>query len=352
MILHKHYNRLVEKKQISYDKVQFKILDDLENLRKQLEKHNKFKFFKKNHYISGIYIYGEVGRGKSLLMDLFFEHCNITKKRIHFHEYLISVHKELHILRKTKPNLKDPLKHIAKKFAKSFSLLCFDEFHVTDVADAMILEHLFRYLFKYKVIIVTTSNRHPKELYEGGIQREKYLEFVTYLTSKMLITKLLAKCDYRSKFIANLDSNYIYPINKINDKKIANLFAQLTSNSKISNHEFTHMGRVIMINQAASSTAIINFEEFCIKNYSVNDYQIIAQNFSTIFLINIPKLSFDQLDQLKRFSNLIDIFYDYKTNIIFYAECKIEDIYTQKKGGFEFNRIISRIKELQAKKIN
>ena len=99
MILHKHYNRLVEKKQINYDKKQFEILDDLENLRKQIEKPNKFKFFKKNHHISGIYIYGEVGRGKSLLMDLFFAHCNIAKKRIHFHEYLISIHKELHILR-------------------------------------------------------------------------------------------------------------------------------------------------------------------------------------------------------------------------------------------------------------
>ena len=153
-----------------------------------------------------------------------------------------------------------------------------------------------------------------------------------------------------ANLFANLESNYIYPINKINDKKISNLFAQLTSNSKVSQHEFTHMGRNIIVNQAASSTAIIDFKEFCIQAYSVNDYQIITKNFSTIFLVNIPKLSIEELDQFKRFSNFIDICYEYKINMI-YADCKIEDIYTEKKGGFEFNRIISRIKELQAKKL-
>lgn len=343
MILHKHYNKLVEKKIINYDKTQIEIIDHLEKLRKSLEKKNKFSFFSKKTKISGIYIYGSVGRGKSLLMDLFYKYCHVSKKRIHFHEYLISIHKKLHLLKKSTKKLKDPLKYIAKEFAKKYQLLCFDEFHVTDVADAMILEQLFRYLFTYNVTIVTTSNRHPKDLYEGGIQREKYLDFVNYITEKMLITELSGIYDYRSQFIAHLNSNYIYPINKQNDKKIADIFAKITSNSKVSSHEFQYLGRKITIAKAASSTAIIDFKEFCIKNYSIHDYQIIAQNFSTIFLTNIPKLSQDELDQVKRFSNLIDIIYDYKINVIFYADCPVQEIYTGKKTSFEFERVISRI---------
>ena len=144
-LLYKEYNNLVKHKDISYNENQIILLKILEKLRLFLEKNDK-RFLKKNYDWHGIYIYGDVGRGKSLLMDLFFKHCNISKKRLHFHEYMVGIHRELHQLRKEIPHLTNPLKKIAKDFSKKFKLLCFDEFQVTDVADAMILEQLFKFL--------------------------------------------------------------------------------------------------------------------------------------------------------------------------------------------------------------
>jgi len=291
-----------------------------------------------------------VGRGKSLLMDLFFKYCDVPKKRIHFHEYMIMVHQKLHKLRQSNPELKDPIKHIAKELSKECKLLCFDEFQVADVADAMILERLFRCLFEYKTIIVTTSNRHPKALYEGGIQREKYLDFVNYMSEKMLILELAGKHDYRKDFISELKDTYIYPITPKNDQKIKELFLEITSHTKSYSYEFQNMGRDIIIKTTASSTAIIDFNEFCINNYATSDYQLIAKKFSTIFFTNIPKLSLDEINHLKRFSNFIDILYEYKCNVIFYADCIADKIYKTQKHSFEFERIISRISEMQTKK--
>lgn len=344
-----HYNNFIKKKELLYDNNQIKILEQLELLRSYLI-NNQRKLFSRKYSSSGIYIHGKVGRGKSLLMDLFFKHCDVNKKRIHFHEYMINIHKSLHQLRKTQPTLKDPLKYIAKEFSKKFQLLCFDEFQVVDVADAMILERLFRCLFHYKVVIVTTSNRHPKDLYQGGIQREKYLDFVNYINNNMQILALLGQHDYRKDFISHLNKTYIYPVNAHNNKKIAELFHTVTANTKTYNYKFKNMGRNIIIDKVASSTAMIDFNEFCIKHYTTSDYQIIAQNFNTIFFINIPKLSIEEINYLKRFSNFIDILYEYKCNVIFYAKCKADEIYQNKKHSFEFQRILSRISEMQTSK--
>ena len=346
-----YYHQLRHKHNLAKDLAQISIIKQLDKLRYDLLKANKSFFhkifYKKRNISGGIYIYGEVGRGKSMLMDLFFNHINLPKKRIHFHQYMIIIHRSLHNLRKTHPKLTDPLKYLAKEFAQKYQILCFDEFHVNDIADAMILERLFRHLFHYKITIVTTSNRHPKDLYQGGIQREKYIDFVNYINRKMIILELAGNCDYRQRFFNNLQERYIYPFSSENYSKIQDLFHVMTSNSKISSHIFKNMGREIMLKETASSTALIKFDDFCNQNFNNSDYHLIAENFSTIFLTHIPQLSADDSNQLKRFSNLIDILYEHGCNVVFYAACPIEKLYLGSKYKFEFQRIISRIKEMQ-----
>ena len=169
-------------------------------------------------------------------------------------------------------------------------------------------------------------------------------------SQNVLTTRTENEHDYRREFISELNDTYFFPINSDNDKKIKELFKEITSNTKPYSHEFKNMGRIITIEIAASSTAIIDFNEFCKQNYATSDYKLIADNFKTIFLTNIPKLSLDEINYLKRFSNFIDILYEYKCNVIFYAECEASNIYISKKHSFEFGRIISRISEMQTKK--
>jgi len=343
--LQQEYLNLVKTKAISLDNQQLEIIKQLEELQHLLERNQK-RLFKRSYKNSGLYIFGDVGRGKSLVMDLFYSITKCKKKRVHFHEFMSDIHRELHELRKTKPGLEDPLNFIAKSYSKKYQLLCFDEFQVTDVADAMILERLFRSLFDYKVIIVTTSNRHPDNLYKGGLQRDKYLEFVQYIIEKMDITELKGKEDYRSIQISNMEQTYFYPLSQDNHFKIINLFEELTSHSTASLHIVKNLGRDLAIAQAASSTAIIDFDEFCKKPYSASDYQAIAKEFSTIFLINIPVI--EDRNEAKRFVNFIDVMYDKHINLIFLAEVEAKNIYPKGDGKFEFERTISRITEMQS----
>ncbi len=338
------YNKLINSKEISFNQAQSDIVEKLEKLKDSLVKNSKKRFFKEK--LSGFYIFGDVGRGKSFIMDLFFLKINVPKKRIHFHEFLADIHTELHNLRKKKPSLKDPLKIIAKKYAKNFSVLCFDEFQITDVADAMILQGIFSFLFHYKMVIITTSNRHPKDLYKGGIQREKYLEFVEYLSNKMSILELVGDRDYRQEKINNISNKYFHPINKENNKKIMELFNDLTGNSTIGKHFIKHLGRTIIVKETASNTAIIDFDEFFRKDYSAADYRMILSEFSTIFLINIAKFKPEEQNVIKRFINFIDIAYDKKVNCFFLAEIEAKNLYSKGKGSFEFCRTISRINEM------
>ena len=344
------YKNLIKKQDLKEDKKQIELLKKLNCLKKKLENESGFikNIFSKKKIAKSIWIYGGVGRGKSMLMDLFYESINIPKLRIHFHEFMSLTHRELHKIRKSLGGVEDPLKLVAKTFSKKAKILCFDEFQVTEVADAMILERLFKHLFYYGVFVVTTSNRHPENLYEGGIQREKYLEFVNYMQEQMLICELAGDCDYRIMKISSLKEKYFYPNNKDNIQKIENLCNELTGNSKMGEHILYNLGRKIIIKEAASNVAKIDFNEFCKGDYSVDDYREIAENFSTIFFINIPKLKSDEQNYLKRLINFIDICYDKKISVIFLSEVAIEGIYKEKKGGFEFQRTISRITEMSS----
>tara|TARA_A100001015_G_scaffold62677_1_gene69160 strand:+ start:1 stop:867 length:867 start_codon:yes stop_codon:yes gene_type:complete len=279
-----------------------------------------------------------------MLMDLYYQESKLKKTHQHFHKFMIEIHKQLHALRKDSI-YKDPIKIIAKKFSKKYELLCFDEFHIADVADAMILESLFKYLFKYGVKIIITSNRHPSNLYLGGIQREKYLEFVTFLTTKVKILELKSETDYRTDAIRSIEEKFIFPINKNNQVKIDKLIAKICQKNRLKEHKITVNKRNIIISESYKNFAILDFQIFCKENYGTIDYSLIADDFSNILLTNISKISEDETDILKRFIHLIDIFYEAKVNMVFYSNIELEKIYQGSRFNVEYARTISRINE-------
>ena len=192
----------------------------------------------------------------------------------------------------------------------------------------------------------SSLNKAVYNLYKGGLQREKYLEFVDFIKSKLEIYQLKGNKDFRVEQIAHLSKTYFYPNNNYNLNKIKHICDNLTGHSKLAEHVFKNMGRNIIISEAASSTAIIDFDEFCRKNYAASDYKIICTNFRTLFFINIPQIN--DRNEAKRFMSFIDIIYDLKINVIFLAETEVKQIYKERDGSFEFQRCISRIIEMQS----
>lgn len=336
------YNELIKTKAISANKYQLDLIKDLNKLKTSIEQNQKRLIKQKIKYKS-YFIYGEVGRGKSLIMDLFFQSIKIKKKRLHFHNFMHEIHNELHLIKDEK--IKNPIKKIAKKYKKTYQLICLDEFHVTDIADAMILERIFRNFMEAKIIIITTSNRHPSELYKGGLQREKYLEFVNYLKKNSKILELKGESDYRLQQIQKLENYYFYPINKDNKAKFYDIFANLTSHAKTEEATLENKKRLLKIKKSSGTVALIDFIEYCTGNYSANDYNLIATKYDTIFLENIEEIKDRNI--AKRFMNMIDIFYEHKNKIIFLAHINYTDIYKGKYHQFEFKRTLSRIFEMQ-----
>lgn len=295
----------------------------------------------------GIYIWGDVGRGKSMLMDIFFGSVPITaKKRIHFHSLMLGIHRNIHLLRQK--HIDNPVRHAAKDIAKKTSLLCLDEFQVTDVADAMILGKLFHNLLEENVTIVITSNRAPEELYLGGLQREKFLDFVKLIRKHMDIMELASPHDYRMQKIKSLKSVYLHPLNKKHDTELHDIFANLSNNSETSETILEVQGRKLKVAKSAGKIASFTFAELCEKPLGAADYLAIAHRFDTVFISGIPLLSPEKRNEARRFVTLIDNLYDNRIKLICTADAIPEKIYQSGDGTFEFHRTVSRLIEMQS----
>jgi cell division protein ZapE len=305
------------------------------------------KLFSARKKIKGVYIYGGVGRGKSMLMDMFFDMlpANIVKRRVHFHEFMIETHDWLHERRAGKA-VDNLLPEYAKHVANNVRVLCFDEFHVTDVADAMILSRLFAALFDHGVVIVSTSNWPPDRLYEGGLQRERFLPFIALIKERMEIVFLDSDTDYRGEVIQDLET-YLFPLNAQTKAKADKFFHQL-SGGKFQRTENVYVkGRDIPV-QAAGDVARFSFAQLCEQPHGAEDYLSIARKFHTVFLENIPRLTYDRNNETKRLMTLVDVMYDARRRMVFTAEAAPEKLYTGDKYNFEFDRTISRLREMQS----
>ncbi len=297
----------------------------------------------------GLYLYGPVGRGKSMLMDLFFETAPVERKRrVHFHAFMAETHDRLHAWRqKAKGGKADPLPELARELAERAWLLCFDEFVVQNIADAMILARLFESLFEQGVVVVATSNFEPDRLYEGGLQRDRFLPFIGILKQRLDILDLGAGTDYR---LARLHDRAVYhwPLDAAAEAALDEAFADLTEGAEVRPGSLTVKGRRLEIAACARGVARFGFAELCERPLGAEDYLAVATHFHSVVLSGVPQLSPERRNEARRFMTLIDALYEHRVNLVVSAAAPPESLYPEGDGAFEFQRTASRLSEMQS----
>ncbi len=296
----------------------------------------------------GLYIWGDVGRGKSMLMDMFFEAATSrTKRRVHFNAFMVETHARIHAERESGRGA-DPIASVAKLIADEALLLCFDEFQVSDVADAMILGRLFEQLFERGTVIVATSNTRPERLYEGGLNRQLFLPFIDMIRAKLDILELDGGVDYRRLMMSELNV-YLTPLGPQTDAAMDRTWRKLTGQSDGSPMTLTVLGRALHVSCAAKGVARFSFEALCMQPLAAADYLAIAHEFHTVMIDRIPKMTDTMRDAARRFIVLIDTLYDERVKLICSAEVRAESLYTEGDGADAFQRTVSRLIEMQSR---
>jgi cell division protein ZapE len=364
-------------------------LSKLANFLEQNYSNDKNKSWLKNLFpkrsaikiFSSLYIYGDVGRGKSMLMKIFYDHLKINHKiYFHFNSFMKKIHETLRDLRKEAKKYDDELIEAVKRIIKNNHLLCLDEFQVLDIADATLLERIFSYLFKKNVTVIFTSNSYPLELYKDGLQRELFLKFVRQILLKECeVINLDSAIDYRSliadnnfdfsvfeiaeldkkmaenpklllqikltKLLKTFDKTYLIKSEK-NYSKIKTIINIITENKSLKAKKIKLWGREIKIDQSCNNIAILNFADLCSVDFGISDYQAICQNFDLLFLLEIPKLTLENSNEIKRFIWLIDEIYENQLALIMVAAVEINDLCPSNYKDTSFKRMISRIREI------
>jgi cell division protein ZapE len=297
---------------------------------------------------NGLYLVGEVGRGKSMLMDLFFETADVPrKKRIHFHEFMQDAHRRFHQIKRDNPNISDPIPPLADLIASEAALLCFDEFQVHDIVDAMILGRLFEALFARLVVVVATSNTTPDDLYKGQPGRDAFLPFINLLKKHLDVLVLEASRDYRRERMHGLKAWYV-PANRQADVALDHVFTELTAGAEVKPSSLTISGRTLMVPQSAAGCARFDFEALCGAALGPGDYLALATHYPIFVIDGIPRLSPDNFDKARRFVTLIDALYEHRVKLYASAAAMPDDLYRSGEGAKIFERTASRLEEMQS----
>ncbi|GAA0787712.1 cell division protein ZapE [Roseibium denhamense] len=364
------YDELVLSGEITEDPVQLQAVHQLDLLNTRLGETRlaskksslgwmfaKRKETKKNQLwasVEGLYMWGGVGRGKTMLMDLFYEVTVIRRKRrVHFHEFMADVHERIHAHRQahkrgeTKED--DPIPPVAAQIAEETRLLLFDEFSVTDIADAMILGRLFTQLFERGVIVVATSNVAPDKLYKDGLNRQLFLPFIQLLKSKVSVLHLDSETDYRLEKLAGAPV-YMTPLGAAADAQMDEIWTKLTHGLKPHTEELENKGRKIPVPCSSAGAARFTFKDLCMQPLGASDYLRIAHAFSTVFIDHVPVMTKARRNEAKRFITLIDTLYDTGTKLVVSAEAEPQNLYQADSGteAFEFDRTASRLIEMRS----
>ncbi len=304
--------------------------------------------------LKGLYVYGEVGRGKTFLMDLFFTTSAVRRKRrAHFHEFMADVHERIYTFRQEDKGAsgmgEDPLHRAAAAIAEEAWLLCFDEFHVTDIADAMILGRLFTRLFELGVVVVATSNLPPNELYMDGLNRSLFLPFIALLQRTCEVVRLDARADFRLEKLTGLPSWYVPP-DATADAALDEAWRRLVGTEPGEPLQLMVKGHAVHVPKAAMGVARFSFADLCNKPLAAGDYLRIAHEFHTIILDHIPVLDYSRRNEAKRFIILIDTLYDHCVKLLASAEALPDELYGGDEGyeAKEFKRTASRLTEMRS----
>lgn len=359
-----HYNALVESGAIERDPAQAALVLRLEALARQLAERALaskgralgWLFARRKADpapVKGLYIWGMVGRGKTMLMDMFFARATgVTKRRAHFHVFMADVHERIHAFRQRVKagEIKDgdPITPVAQAIAAEASLLCFDEFTVSDIADAMILARLFKALFAEGVTLVATSNVEPSRLYEGGLNRTLFMPFISGLAAHVDIERLDARTDFRLEKLAGAPV-YHQPLGSTARKALDLAFGRLTGQADASPLVLEVQGHRLDVPQAAFGVARASFADLCAKPYGAGDYLVLARRFHTLIVDDVPLLSFENRNEAKRFITLIDTLYENRVKLVVSAAAEPHQLYRADHGreAFEFDRTASRLIEMR-----
>ncbi len=335
------------------DQAQIAVENKLQKLSQNLENSISANFLKKflnkEEKLKSLYIYGDVGRGKSMLMKKFYNSLQKTPKiYFHFNSFMRKVHENLRDIRKEEKKYLDELIEALKRIIKDKKVICFDEFQVLDIADAMLLSRIFSYVFSKNILVIFTSNSKPLDLYKNGLQREVFLEFVREILLKNCEVLFLdSATDYRQINCNNLHKRYFIS-NQKNREIIEDLILGFTKNNALKPVKLQVWGREIILKRTFARIAVINFDEICRSEFFVSDYQAICQNFDLIFLLKVPQLNADEPNEAKRFMLFIDEVYENKVALIILAKIKAEEIYVKGSGAEAFKRTVSRLKEIKS----
>jgi cell division protein ZapE len=304
--------------------------------------------------IKGLYIHGSVGRGKTMLMDLFFEAVPAKRKRrVHFHDFMSDVHGRIHAHRQAlkagETKQDDPIPPVAEALHQDAWVLCFDEFSVTDITDAMILSRLFTRLFEKGCVLIATSNVEPHDLYRDGLNRALFLPFIDLLKAHVEIVSLDARTDYRLEKSGRVPT-YLSPISEQNAAAFEGAWRSAVGGGQAKASSIPHRGRSISIPSAAANAARFHFRDLCEAPLGASDFRAIADRFDTIFIEGVPVLRASQRNEAKRFIILIDTLYDAKTRLHVLADAEPDELYPTKRKteGFEFDRTVSRLIEMRS----
>ena len=302
--------------------------------------------------IKGLYIYGEVGRGKTMLMDLFFDSSPVERKRrAHFHEFMLDVHERIFLIRQKmkfgEHADEDPIRLVAGELAEESWLLCFDEFHVTDIADAMILGRLFAQLFERGIVVVATANVPPDELYKDGLNRALFVPFIAMLNARMDVVRLAARTDFRLEKLVGQPVWYV-PDDATADARLDDAWRRLTGGNHGGARDLALKGRLVHVPRTFMGVARFSFHDLCEQPLAAADYLRIAREFHTILLDHVPAMTYDNRNAAKRFIILIDTLYDMNVKLIAAAAAPPEALYRADEGfeAREFKRTASRLIEM------
>jgi cell division protein ZapE len=294
--------------------------------------------------ITGIYFWGGVGRGKTYLVDTFYDCLPFKNKmRVHFHRFMHRVHEEL----KTLQGQSDPLKIIAKRFADETCIICFDEFFVSDMTDAMILGTLFEELFAHNVTLVATSNITPDQLYRNGLQRERFLPAIKLINQCCDVVNVDSGVDYRLRALEQAEI-FHFPLDKQADENLNHYFQQLSVEAGKKDKVIEINNRQLTTVQESDGVVHFEFSTLCESARSQSDYMEISRLYHTVLLANVTQMGADNDDSTRRFIALVDEFYERHVKLIMSAEVDLEQLYTEGRLSFEFKRCLSRLQEMQS----